>query len=227
MGTSKKSLKSKGLPTGSAEPKADVPVFAIKSARTVEAVVDRSQLGVRDWEIDTATDRDAVAIRERKKPLVSEAIKPGPMRGATNIRSTIRWDYQPDICKDYKETGYCGFGDTCKFLHDRSDYKAGWQVDREVEAGTYGRHGATNYRVEASSDEEEELPFACFICRQEFTNPVATRCGHHYCEACALSHYRKSKKCFICGAQTAGIFNTAKELVRKLQLKEERVQNAA
>ena len=22
----------------------------------------------------------------------------------------MRWDYQPDICKDYKETGYCGFG---------------------------------------------------------------------------------------------------------------------
>lgn len=21
-----------------------------------------------------------------------------------------RWDYQPDICKDYKETGFCGFG---------------------------------------------------------------------------------------------------------------------
>lgn len=22
----------------------------------------------------------------------------------------MRWDYQPDICKDYKETGFCGFG---------------------------------------------------------------------------------------------------------------------
>jgi RING finger protein 113A len=44
----------------------------------------------------------------------------GPMRAPTNIRSTVRWDYQPDICKDYKETGFCGFGDSCKFLHDRS-----------------------------------------------------------------------------------------------------------
>lgn len=34
----------------------------------------------------------------------------GPMRAPTNIRSTVRWDYQPDICKDYKETGFCGFG---------------------------------------------------------------------------------------------------------------------
>lgn len=34
----------------------------------------------------------------------------GPIRAPSNIRSTVRWDYQPDICKDYKETGFCGFG---------------------------------------------------------------------------------------------------------------------
>ncbi|SJK86617.1 RING finger protein 113A [Babesia microti strain RI] len=56
----------------------------------------------------------------------------GPVRASTtNVRSTLRIDYQPDICKDYKETGYCGFGDTCKFLHDRSDYKSGWQIEKE------------------------------------------------------------------------------------------------
>jgi hypothetical protein len=26
-------------------------------------------------------------------------------------------------CKDYKETGRCGYGDSCKFMHDRGDYK--------------------------------------------------------------------------------------------------------
>lgn len=58
----------------------------------------------------------------------------GPVRAsATNVRTTLRIDYQPDICKDYKETGYCGFGDTCKFLHDRSDYKSGWQLEKEWE----------------------------------------------------------------------------------------------
>jgi RING finger protein 113A len=34
----------------------------------------------------------------------------GPMRAPANIRASVRWDYQPDICKDYKETGFCGFG---------------------------------------------------------------------------------------------------------------------
>lgn len=38
----------------------------------------------------------------------------GPMRAPSNIRSTVRWDYQPDICKDYKETGFCGFGGELK-----------------------------------------------------------------------------------------------------------------
>lgn len=34
----------------------------------------------------------------------------GPIRAPAHLRATVRWDYQPDICKDYKETGYCGFG---------------------------------------------------------------------------------------------------------------------
>lgn len=34
----------------------------------------------------------------------------GPMRAPNFIRQSVRWDYAPDICKDYKETGYCTFG---------------------------------------------------------------------------------------------------------------------
>ena len=63
----------------------------------------------------------------------------GPIRAPAHLRATVRWDYAPDICKDYKETGFCGFGDSCKFLHDRSDYKHGWQLEREAEQGVYGQ----------------------------------------------------------------------------------------
>jgi len=49
----------------------------------------------------------------------------GPLRASAHIRMTVRFDYQPDICKDYKETGYCGYGDSCRFMHDRGDYKSG------------------------------------------------------------------------------------------------------
>lgn len=31
--------------------------------------------------------------------------------------------------------------DSCKFLHDRSDYKHGWQIERELEEGRYGANG--------------------------------------------------------------------------------------
>ena len=54
----------------------------------------------------------------------------GPARAPVHYRATSRFDYQPDICKDYKDTGFCGYGDACKFLHDRSDYKSGWQLER-------------------------------------------------------------------------------------------------
>ncbi|EFH38854.1 hypothetical protein ARALYDRAFT_920502 [Arabidopsis lyrata subsp. lyrata] len=40
---------------------------------------------------------------------------------------------KPDICKDYKETGYCRYRDSCKFLHDHRDYKPGWQIEKDCE----------------------------------------------------------------------------------------------
>ena len=144
----------------------------------------------------------------------------GPIRAPTNIRNTVRWDYQPDLCKDYKETGFCGFGDSCKFMHDRGDYKSGWQLEREYEQKSYGKQGARDYEVPDSSDDDDDLPFACYICRKLFTTPVVTKCGHYFCEGCALGHYRKSTRCFVCNMQTHGVFNPARELVAKIAKKE-------
>ena len=45
------------------------------------------------------------------------------------IKSSIRVDYKSGICKDYRDTGFCGFGDNCQFLHDRSDLYMGWELD--------------------------------------------------------------------------------------------------
>ena len=58
----------------------------------------------------------------------------GPVRAPTFIRNTTRVDYNPERCKDYYETGRCNFGDSCIFIHDRGDYKSGWQLDQEFEA---------------------------------------------------------------------------------------------
>ena len=148
----------------------------------------------------------------------------GPVRGNSFFRASIRIDHEPCICKDYKETGFCGFGDSCKFIHDRSDYKMGWQIEREMNEGTYTKTEEENWEV---SDEEEDLPFKCIICRDNFKRPVVTRCGHYFCEDCAIGHYKKSKRCFVCNKQTNGIFNMAKNIVAKLKgIKERDVKNS-
>ena len=144
----------------------------------------------------------------------SGMVRKGPIRAPEHLRATVRWDYQPDICKDYKETGFCGFGDSCKFLHDRSDYKHGWQLEREMTDGVYGAGEDENWEV---SSDEEDLPFKCLICRESFQQPISTKCRHYFCEKCALEHYKKSKRCFACGQQTNGVFNPAKELSKKLE----------
>ena len=151
----------------------------------------------------------------------SGSVRKGPVRAPLYLRSTVRWDYQPDICKDYKETGTCGFGDSCKFLHDRSDYKFGWQLEREEnervrEIGEDKVGVDDNFEV---SSEDDGLPFACLICRERFTNPIVTKCKHYFCEACALKRYKKNKRCYVCGVQTNGMFTPAKQLLAKIEKK--------
>ena len=157
---------------------------------------------------------------DKKESLVGKRITvKGPIRAPTNIRSTVRWDYDPMICKDYKETGYCGFGDSCKFLHDRSDYKFGWQLEREENEKDPEEGDSDDEKYVINSD-DDDLPVKCPLCRQVFKTPVVTRCKHYFCEKCALDHYRKSQRCFSCGKQTSGMFNPAKDLIERMAKRE-------
>lgn len=110
----------------------------------------------------------------------------GPLRASTNVRMTVRVDYQPDICKDYKETGYCGFGDACKFMHDRGDYKQGWELDRVRGAtcagmwwghGRHGRHG----RHSARQQEGESVAERCNAGRKR---QLASKQGFRHARRC-------------------------------------------
>ncbi|OII73228.1 ZF-CCCH zinc finger domain-containing protein [Cryptosporidium ubiquitum] len=140
-----------------------------------------------------------------------------------NIKLTLRMDYQHDICKDFKETGYCGFGDTCKFLHDRSDFKSGWQLDREWDKEQKRKRLKINPTFKGNSNHEDgnllsestnsnQPPKKCFICKKKWrsdSNPIVTLCNHYFCEKCALNHYVNTSKCFQCSLPTKGTFNIA------------------
>lgn len=131
------------------------------------------------------------------------------------IKSTILVDYQPDICKDYKETGFCGFGDSCKFLHDRSDYKHGWQLEQEFAKGQYKDEDDDKYLIKDSEDEQdEEDESKCKICNEIYKDPIVTKCKHYFCGSCAEKEC--SAKCFICQKITSGIFKPTKlEQIKK------------
>ena len=156
----------------------------------------------------------------------------GPLRASTNVRTMAHFDFQPDICKDYKETGYCGFGDTCKFLHDRGSAKQSWQLERDWEVEKNRKKGAAGGGEAAGTAAGEaagggdggadgELPFACYTCRERFDErarrPVETPCGHFFCYGCAMDSARKKAKCAVCGKRTGGVFHVSARILGRLR----------
>lgn len=171
----------------------------------------------------------------------------GPLRAAANIRTTCRFDYQPDICKDYKETGFCGFGDSCIYLHVRGDSKTGWQLEQEWEEkrkreqeekeremdqfcqDVGGEARSSKFRKGGEKEEQpmddDGIPFACFLCRKAFVDPIVTTCGHYFCQSCILQTLKDnqtsstsastSSACPICSKDTMGVFNFPTKLISK------------
>ncbi|CAL4166419.1 unnamed protein product, partial [Meganyctiphanes norvegica] len=111
------------------------------------------------------------------------------------------------------EENHKGLKDSCKFLHDRTDYKLGWQMEME---STKRGQDDSDENWEIPSD-EEHLPFKCFICRQSFVDPVQTKCQHYFCEKCALEQFKKNKRCYVCAENTMGVFQPAKELIARMK----------
>ena len=124
-------------------------------------------------------------------------------------------------------------GDSCKFLHAREDYKQGWELDKDWEtAGKGKKPGVKKVTKNPDADDDdsdddaalEGIPFACIICKEPYTNPIITKCGHYFCEKCALQRYKRNPSCAACGAGTGGVFNGAKGLKRLLEKKRERAK---
>lgn len=154
----------------------------------------------------------------------------GPIRAAAHVRVTTRFDYEPSICKDYKETGFCGFGDTCIYLHDRSDTLTGWQLEQQYEEQQKKKKEEQEKEMNAfaTGSKEEDggaqssilpndgIPFACHLCRSYFKDPCVTNCMHYFCEKCIMDHVRNnSGACPICQKDTYSVFNQPTKLLAK------------
>lgn len=136
-----------------------------ESGVTDDASLYRGQAGYKNY------------IKKDKQQLAANKFTgtQGPIRPSVFFRPSFRMDYQPDVCKDYKETGYCGYGASCKFLHDRGNYKQGWQIEQEWQAQEKKRQAKLNgEEIEDDPDftakeQNDSLPFACMICRKPFS----------------------------------------------------------
>ncbi|KAI8866939.1 hypothetical protein GQ42DRAFT_111090, partial [Ramicandelaber brevisporus] len=135
-----------------------------------------------------------------------------------HIRLSTRVDYEQNICKDFKLTGYCGYGDSCTFLHDRSTLKVNNKVNPEWESIKQTHRQARNIEVKSketkAAAKAEIVSPECSICNNSYEFPVALECGHVFCEECALANHRKTGKCFVCGKKSQGTFVDASELVK-------------
>lgn len=102
---------------------------------------------------------------------------------------------------------------------------AGWQLDKVSGKSNFitfaTRAGLEKKREDSDTDDssDEDIPFACIICRKPYTDPVVTKCNHYYCQACALKRYAKNPKCVACGAPTNGIFNKADKIIERSKVK--------
>ncbi|ADM11706.1 putative zinc finger domain-containing protein [Encephalitozoon intestinalis ATCC 50506] len=85
------------------------------------------------------------------------------------------------ICKPFRETGYCGYGDSCKYLHERSI-------------------GFSEMGMISDDD------LLCGICKKTFEERVLTECGHSFCSLCAIKKYQDGDECNVCGKAVYGRF---------------------
>lgn len=86
---------------------------------------------------------------------------------------------QKVICKTFQETGYCGYGETCKYMHER-----------------------TLNNVDFFSFNEN----VCGICKKPPKEEVITLCCHSFCSDCVIMKCETKNICELCNKKTHGKF---------------------
>ncbi|BBN67710.1 zinc finger CCCH-type/C3HC4-type RING finger family protein [Prunus dulcis] len=196
-----------------------------RDARAVrERVLKRAKEALKGKSKGTKNDKlykgihgyiDYKAGFQRELTVASEKVGGfhGPLRASAHIRATTRFDYQPDICKDYKETSYCGYRDSCKFMHDRGDYKSGWQMEREWDEAEEIRKRWVRMMWTRLTKMMRMMGMARCRLHVSFKHFLTSICFFH------SQHHSKNKKRFVCEKPTLGIFNTAHEIRKRMAAK--------
>lgn len=161
----------------------------------------------------SSTPSSSTSNGRKEKDRASSAIR---LSSLSHVKANVRFDYAIDLCKDWKEFGYCGFGDNCKFLHDRSDYKTGWELEEEYQKRIEQEKAQQQAALEAGEDncetienpyyipdEAEEacsssIPLECPFCNASYKAPIvkmnSTSCKHFYCQSCVMTHQATAAK---------------------------------
>lgn len=151
------------------------PVKVLKTA-------ENSQKGLTGSSTEGSTEKTTNKFQPQRKKKMAE------MPGA-------RVDYGQDICKDYYETGFCGFGDSCKFIHTRLEQKSSWELEKEFldqqqrQRKDQDKDNVDNFSksTETPTNIRKELKI-CAICSKEPPIQATLRspCHHLFCEECFI-----------------------------------------
>jgi RING finger protein 113A len=164
-----------------------------RNLRTVAS----SGFGAEDTQIVKAKKEEPITPVARKE----EEVIIAPLVAQTKQKYNVRFDYSAGLCKDFLETGYCGFGDSCIFLHDRGDYKMSWELDADFEKQQQ-QNDVINYEVPELVDPSLT---ECPICKRAHEKPrMLPECSHRFCQSCIVNALKTKLKCPLCKLPVSG-----------------------
>jgi RING finger protein 113A len=138
------------------------------------------------------------------KPSKNVSIKPSTSSDTADNKK-IYMDYEPLLCKEYKLKGYCGYGDTCKFIHSRDDY-----INENKLTKKHWKNSQESKEEDKKIDVVVKSTDLCKVCKVPFESDPSKRliqlvCQHVFCKSCFMEQLKLNKmECPECGHDSKG-----------------------